>query len=289
MLRIIDGQVFEGKPSPDRFLVTIHDLGNGHREGCVQRATDWEHLGPLGPDSICARVLRGEMDDPQADEKAEANRRRSARRAKTRVRRLCKALGVDCLLTLTYRENQTDLALCKAHFKEFVRRLKRTIPGFAYVAAFEQQKRGAWHVHIATHRLPPTFRVGGVRVKSWNVLRAVWRRVVGDPHGGNIDSQNAKPWHSPARLAAYLSKYMMKAFEQGEEWSNRFSSSTMGNIPKPVRMEFQRTTLAELISLTVSEVCVGNSDNFTWLSRFGDTFYVSAEPDNGRLCRPWEV
>ena len=289
MLRIIDGQIFEGKPSADRFVVTIHDLGNGHREGCVQRATDWEHVGPLDPDSICARVLRGEMEDPQAAEKAEANRRRSARRAKTRVRRLCKALGVDCLLTLTYRNNQTDLALCRAHFTAFVRQVRKTLPGFAYVAAFEQQKRGAWHVHLGTHRLPPRIKIKGTSCKSWNILRAAWRRVNGEGTTGNIDAQNAKPYHSPARLAAYLSKYLIKAYENGHDWSHRFSSSSMGNIPKPLRVEFHRYALAELIDLAVSEVCVGASDNFTWLSRFGDTFYVSSEPDNGRLCRPWEM
>lgn len=287
MLRIIDGEVYEGTPSPDRFVLTVYDLGNGHREACVQRAVDWVHDGPLDPDSICAKVLRGEMEDPQAEEKLEANRRRSARRAKTRVRRLCKALGVDCLLTLTYRANQTDLALCKAHFKEFVRRLKRTLPGFAYVAAFEQQKRGAWHVHIATHKLPPAFMQSRVRVKSFNVLRAIWRSVSKE-YGGNIDGQRAKPYHSPARLAAYLSKYMLKAFHEGDDWSNRFSSSTFGNIPKPVRLEFCKAQLVDLISLAVSEVCIGDSDNFTWLSRFGDTFYVSSEPSKG-IVRPWET
>lgn len=287
MLRIIDGEIFEGKPAADRFVLTLHDLGHGHREACVQRATDWEHVGPLDPDSICAQVLRGEMVDPQAAEKLEANRKRSARRAKTRVRRLCKALGVDCLLTLTYKSNQTDLALCKVHFKEFVRRLKRTLPGFSYVAAFEQQKRGAWHVHIATHKLPPAFMQSGVRVKSFNVLRAVWRGVTKE-HGGNIDGQKARPYHSPARLAAYLSKYMLKVHADGVAGSERFSSSTFGNIPKPIRLEFCQAQLADLIGLAVSEVCIGDSDNFTWLSRFGDTFYVSSEPSKG-IVRPWEI
>lgn len=288
MLRIIDGFVYEGRPSADRFTVTLHDLGNGHREACIQRATDWVESGPLDPDSIAAQVLRGEREDPNEDEKREANRKRSARRAKTRVRRLCKALGVDCLLTLTYRDNQTDLALMKAHFKEFIRRLKRVIPGFVYVAAFEQQKRGAWHAHIACHRFPTKLVHKGVRLKSFNVVRAVWRSVSKEWEG-NIDSQNAKPWHSPGRLASYLSKYMLKAFDEGDDWSNRYSGSGVGTIPKPVRLEFVNAVLAELVDLVYGEVCVGDCDTFTWLSRFGDTFYISTEPEGARQLRKWEI
>lgn len=266
--------------SEDRFTVTMHELGNGHREAFIARAVDWEHSGPLDPDSIAAQVLRGEREDPNADEKREANRKRSARRAKTRVRRLCKALGVDCLLTLTYKANQTDLSVCKAHFKEFVRRIKRWIPGFAYVAAFEQQKRGAWHVHIATHRVPPRLPADlkrpGVKVKSFDVLRAIWRGVSKE-HGGNIDSQNAKPWHSPARLASYLSKYMLKAFDEGEDWANRYSGSASTHIPPAVRMEFVKARLADLVDLVFGAVAVGDCDTFTWFSRFGDAFYISTE------------
>jgi hypothetical protein len=290
VLRIIDGQVFEGKLSADRFSVTLHELGNGHREACVQRSIDWVHNGPLDPDSICAQVLRGEREDPNEEEKLEANRKRSARRAKTKVRRLCKALGVDCLLTLTYRANQTDLKLMKSHFKEFVRRLKTVIPGFAYVAAFEQQERGAWHAHIATHRLPvklsDKYGDGKSKVKSFNVLRSIWRSVTKGLEG-NIDSQNAKPWHSPGRLAAYLSKYMLKAFDDGDDWANRYSGSAANVIPKPVRLEFVKAALGDLIELVVAEVCIGNCDTFTWLSRFGDTFYISTEPEVRRRPLAW--
>ena len=170
----------------------------------------------------------------------------------------------------------------KAHFKEFVRRLKRYIPGFVYVAAFEQQKRGAWHVHIATHRLPmklsPDVEKPGVKVKSFNLLRALWRGVTKESEG-NIDSQNAKPWHSPGRLASYLSKYMLKAFDEGDDWSNRYSGSAAVAIPKPVRREFVKAALQDLIGMVWDEVCIGDCDTFTWLSRFGDTFYISTEPE----------
>lgn len=283
MLRIVNGMVFEGKPSENRWIVTLADLGNGHREAVIQRAIDWTEDGPLDPDSITAQVLRGEREDPQAQEKAEANRKRAARRAKTRVRRLCKAQGCDTLLTLTYRANQTDLALAKYHFQLFSKRIARALGGWVYVAAFEPQKRGAWHIHVATHALPRELKArNGVKVKSYNVVRAMWRDVVGDL-GGNIDQARRKraSRKSPARVATYLSKYILKAFEAGEDFSKRYLSSRC-DIPDRVRMEFVANSLADLIEQCVLEVtqagCVLCS---AWVSRFGDTVYLAGEPTSG--------
>ena len=295
MIRIIDGQIFEGKPSEDRFHVTIHDLGNGHKEACIQRATDWEHVGPLDPNSINAQVLRGERDDPDADEKRRANALRAARRAKTKVRRLCKAFGCEQMLTLTYRENQTDLQLAKKHVKEFVRRLKRLLPGFRYVACYEQQERGAWHAHIAVRAIPLRLMVEGVRLKSFDALRSVWRGVVGLDNG-NIDISDGQKKgrkkakrRSPARLAAYMSKYMLKAFEDADEFVNRYSSSEATELPAPVRMEFARTSLQQLLPEVFSDVAKPGTELFTWLSRWGDVFYIAAEPEIRRDLAPWEI
>lgn len=291
MLRIVDGMVYEGKPSADRWLMTLADLGNGHREAVIQRAIDWEESGPLDPDSIAAQVLRGEREDPNQREKDEANRKRSARRAKTRVRRLCKAQGCDTLLTLTYKANQRDLQLAKRHFQLFTRRMQRALspdggvtPGsFVYVAAFEPQKRGAWHIHVATHALPRELPAkNGVRVKSFGVVRAIWRSVTAEL-GGNIDQSRRKAWskRSPARMAGYLSKYIMKAFEEGADHSKRYLASRC-EIPDRVRMEFVAASLADLIALAVGEFC--GEDRIlcsSWVSRFGDTVYLAGEAPPG--------
>lgn len=173
---------------------------------------------------------------------------------------MIKVLGLDSLLTLTYRANQTDLALTKRHMKEFVRRMRRALPGWVYVAAFEKQKRGAWHVHMATHALPAVMAASnGVKVKSFNVVRAIWRSVTGEL-GGNIDQKARKRWtrHTTGKLAAYLSKYMMKAFEEGEDWSNRYSGSAGVEIPEAVRMRFRDAQLVDLIGLVYGELCAGD-------------------------------
>ncbi len=281
MFRIIDGQLFEGKVSQKRCRVLLRDLGYGHREASVSRCVDWTHEGELHPDSRAARLLRGELEltEAEREEKREANARRASRRAKSMVRQRCKAQGLDSLLTLTYRENMQDRERCEAHLKAFLRRLRACIPGFAYVAFFEQQKRGAWHIHMAVRKLPLTLAAaGGVQVKSFNVVRAIWRAVVGDL-GGNIDlgrwKGNARK--SAAKCAAYISKYCLKAYADGELGSKRYRASSV-DLPKPTVLEFNDASLAELIDLVVSFVGEGERALATsWLSSFKDVYFVAGE------------
>ncbi len=279
MNRIVDGIVYEGNPSANRYRVTLRDLGHGHREASVNRCVDWKEVGPLHPDSRAAQILRGEIEDPDADDKREANIRRAARRAKSKIRQRCKAQGLDSLLTLTYRANQTDRALCEAHLKAFLRRLRAAIPGFAYVAFFEPQKRGAWHVHMAVRKLPLKLAAtNGVAVKSFNVVRSIWRSVVGE-FGGNIDlgrwKGNARK--SAAKCAAYISKYCLKAYADGETGSKRYRASSV-EVPSPDTLQFQAGSLAELIDMVVSWVGEDSRDLATsWLSPFRDCYFVASE------------
>ena len=279
MLRIVDGIVYEGKPAERRYRVTLRDLGHGHREASVNRCVDWSECGPLDPDSRAARILRGEIEDPDAEEKREANIRRAARRAKSKIRQRCKAQALNSLLTLTYRANQTDRALCEAHLKAFLRRLRAAIPGFAYVAFFEQQKRGAWHVHMAVRKLPLKLSAtNGVQVKSFNVVRAIWRAVVGE-YGGNIDlgrwKGNARK--SAAKCAAYISKYCLKAYSDGETGSKRYRASSV-DVPPADSMQFEAASLAELIDLVVSFAGEdGRVLATSWLSAFKDCYFVASE------------
>lgn len=281
MLRIIGRDIYEGKFA-DEYTVTLHELGHGHQEASISRSVWWDHVGTMGDQHY--ELYREEVErcknDPRiAAEREQAHKERSARRAKTRVRRLCKVMGVDALLTLTYRDNMQDLSQCKAHLKEFVRRVRRLVPGFAYVAAFERQKRGAWHVHMAIHALPFALPWAGVKVKSYSVIRAVWRSVVG-AMGGNIDQARRKRHSkkSPAQMAAYISKYILKAFEDGDDYVNRYSASS-ATVPPSVRMRFQSASLADLISLVYCQLGSEGTLTNPWLSPFGDRFFLVSEPD----------
>jgi hypothetical protein len=198
---------------------------------------------------------------------------------------------MDALLTLTYRELQTDLALCKRHLKEFNRRMRRLIPGWRWVAAFERQERGAWHVHMAIDKLPRELPASnGVKVKSYNIVRAVWRSVVGADNG-NID-QSRRRRHaqsSAAKVAAYISKYMLKAFQDGDAWSNRYSSGGLGALPVPQRIRFLGYSLLEMVELAFHEIAGGVCEVWPVLRKFegvAESFFLSVGP---RSRLPGEV
>jgi hypothetical protein len=239
------------------------DLGNGHREYSLVPIKTWEHVAVLSDEAYADRQQC--MEDTK-EERKQANLERAAKRAKSRVRHLCKAAGVDTLLTLTYATNMQDWAVLKRHTKEFNRRMGRIIPGWFYVGAFERQERGAWHVHMAVHRLPQSLELKpGVLLKSFNVIRAVWRAVTKE-HGGNIDVQARKrnSRRAPSKIAAYIAKYMTKAFADGVPWSNRFSSSKGLTVPKPERIRFVGYSLGDVATAVFHDLPDFWSDQLRW-------------------------
>lgn len=271
------------------FEVKAQSLGPDHFEASAKRPAYYvegteEELTDFQRRQLEA-IRSGRYPEPTEAEKAAQRAlscRVAANRAKTKVRKLCKTMGADSMLTLTYRANQTDLALCKQHVKAFVRRCRRFWPAFTAVAAFEEQSRGAWHVHMAMAHVPTWFLVrngAGVptRVRSYNVIRDAWRRTVGDL-GGNIDVARKKraSKKTPAQIAAYLSKYMLKAFEAGVAYSNRYTRFGGAEPPKPELLGRYREVLQAMVDLYAltdadARVCTAV------YSEFGDWFFMAAE------------
>lgn len=164
------------------------------------------------------RAVSGEAARSVSSRETDAER--SARRARQKVRFACKAIGVDRLMTLTYRANVSDLAESKKHFVAWARRVREHYSAFRYVAVPELQERGAIHWHVA---------VSGFY--DVNLLRALWLRTLGvrvrrselrcpprlGPEApGNIDitaprsrGQRRRVW-AVDRLAGYISKYVGK-------------------------------------------------------------------------------
>jgi hypothetical protein len=128
------------------------------------------------------------------------------------------AFGTDRLLTLTYRENMTDRRRAYADTVRFIARCRQVNLLPDYVAVAEQQKRGAWHVHVACR--------GYMAVMT---LRRIWREIVGEFEGkpnGNIDlSYRHRGQSNPWRIAAYLSKYIGKAVAQADPGERTFWAS----------------------------------------------------------------
>lgn len=251
--RYADGVIYRRDPSPYSYDLRIHDLGHGQVEALAMPRYAWTELDATPEALSRAADAQGNVWDSangewvpssssarELEERAAANRERSARRARTQVRRLIKAKNLDTMLTLTYKENVEDRARMARDFDVFMKRIRRIFPRFQYVCVFERQKRGAWHAHMAVQRVQSHYLHRGVLVKSYDLLRAVWRAVVGE---GNVDISKARR-HSQrniAKLAGYLSKYLSKTFDDGVQGDSYRASGKA--LPKPVVIRSLAQTL----------------------------------------------
>lgn len=181
-----------------------------------------------GGGAVRKHTNKSEMDDSTLI--------KSKQRARSNIRRKCFSAGMDRMLTLTFRENVTDIKEAWNCFKYFSKLMRwRYGERWFYVAVPEFQKRGAVHFHLA---ISGFFEVGTVR--------KLWRRAVGK-RGGNIDVTSPRKikknsWN-PRRIAQYLSKYITKN-ETVEFNQRRYASG--GNIEQPI---IQRGWLALGLSM----------------------------------------
>lgn len=254
------------------------DFGNGHREACV-----WREV-PALQDRL-DKAIEGDLRAlvPRGLGEVEENRKRNSRRAKQKVRHLCKAMGVNSLWTLTYKGNQVDRELALKHLDRFRRRVSAVLGDWRYIAVLEQQERGAWHIHLATHALPVRLERGGVKVKSWNVMRSIWRSVAGE-WGGNFDeAKRCSRWGHRAtkvdgagRIAAYIAKYVAKDIEVSQLNRKRYSHSDGIALPEAYRAEFATgVALVELLELAYA--AVGDRILGCWFDREREVFYVESD------------
>ena len=102
----------EGFLQPTSWVVRVFEV-NGHREISARNRVDWEEV-PYKPvlDQFPDQPSLDQLQD--AEDRRQANLKRSAGRALTTCRRVIKAENFDEMLTLTYRENQKDRDLCKS-------------------------------------------------------------------------------------------------------------------------------------------------------------------------------
>lgn len=213
---------------------------------------------------------------------------RSAARAKRTCRLKIKAAGVSSLLTCTYRENMTDFDRARSDWAAMLRKLRRVIPGFRAVYAFEQQDRDAWHVHAAIDKLPVHLDIPGEgRVRSWDYLRRMWRGIVGRDNG-NIDVDgHRKTRHglpgkyraseSLAKLAGYVSKYLTKDHASGIPGRNKWGSTQGIEVSKPVVFDMPEMPLAQLVAIAF-EVPDGHRIVRHRIGQFGKFWVLYTEP-----------
>lgn len=285
MQRIINDQVFTRHATPYAYDVKVFDLGHGQIEAVTYPRYAWEdtgvNLSPLARDDYLAEVLLLPqlLSEEEKLAKLTEHKDRATRRSRTQVRRLAKAKGLTVLLTLTYRENMQDRDRMQRDLDVFLKRVRRVIHGFQYICVFERQKRGAWHAHLACEKVQTHYRAGGRRVRSYDLLRSMWRGVVGAGNG-NVDVSKNKKLRSAAKLAAYLSKYIGKTFDQSEKHVNSYSASGRA-IPRPMTF---RTLSSDLLGGIVAvydllALDIARSEVFTLLCDGGGFFMCLSPPD----------
>lgn len=310
MERIIDGVLYESKKIANSWDVRTFTV-NGHTEISATNAVSWHEVGSFPAYQRSGDGYQGAataenlakwalQDKADLEDRRLGSLKKSAQRAKSMCRRVIKSEGFNELLTLTYRDNQCDRALCKIHFKEWVRRMKRALGDFRYCASFETQGRGAMHVHVACNKLAAQGTLRGVKIKSWELGTRIWRDIVGDVShagpmrigeirgsstgglcfvGGKVKNGGEKRRRnmSIGKMASYVSKYILKDFENAPEETNRYSRSNGTFVPKPVLKKFHGYTLAELIDLVFicadTDIVISHS-----LSRLKDGYWLVTEP-----------
>ena len=287
MERIIDGCLYTRNPKPYAHDIKVHDLGRGQLECLLLPRFGWSEVDALS--DIAVAAYREACDTPPTPtvrdllEKAEENRERATRRARTKVRRLAKFKGLTTLLTLTYRENMTDRARCMHDLDKFIKRVRRVCAGFEYIAVLETQKRGAWHVHLAVQKVQSHYLNKGVLVRSYDLLRSMWRGVVGADNG-NVDvSRNKKISRSAARLASYLSKYIGKQFHESIKHQNAYSASGR-DLPDALVIRAESAGDLGKAMLDLVDLLQHECGSSKWSSCFieGGGWYLELTPDPTR-------
>jgi len=262
-----------------RWKLLARDFGNGHREAVVMRELPDPHrdLERAIERDCGARGVRGESKNP------EESRAASKRRSKQTVRHKAKAASFNALHTLTTREPVTDRDEMWGLLAQFTRRVRAVLGEYRYIAVIEDQTRGALHVHMASHSLPARIIQGGVKLKSWNLMRAIWRSVVG-ARGGNFDeSKRTGRWGTRKRIrgahaiASYIAGYVAKDFDAVAFDRRRFSTSKGIEVAAPYRATWQADVcgFAELIELAFAGV--GEHVVSSWLDAERGVFFVATD------------
>lgn len=91
------------------------------------------------------------LQDPLLEQRKKIdNRKANMYKSRNNLRRLINANFDEHskFITLTFRENLTDVKKANYEFMKFIQRLRYRYKGFKYVAVIEFQKRGAVHYHM---------------------------------------------------------------------------------------------------------------------------------------------
>lgn len=155
-----------------------------------------------------------------SDEDKEINREKVFKRARTNLRRLinCNVESDSKFLTLTFKDNITDLDYANKEFKKFIMRLNYNFKiKLKYSCVVEFQKRGAIHYHCILYNLNGKIDL--------NKLSDIWGN-------GFIKLNKIK---GVDNVGAYVCKYMTKTDDKRLEGRKMYFNSR--NLNKPAEIK----------------------------------------------------
>lgn len=140
---------------------------------------------------------------------------------------------------------------------------------------------------MGTHSLPRVFLQGGVPVKSWDLMRRIWRSITGELQGNFDEAKNRREWHrkgsmqkSAAAIARYISKYVTKSFMEDTDLNRKRWNHSDVSLPHAIRERLSSDCkAADLIELTLA--AVGERITSTWWDQGRQCFFIETD-DTGR-------
>ena len=185
----------------------------------------------------------------------------------------CNFFGADneLFITLTYRENMTDVKRLYSDFDKFLKKLKYRFKDieFCYISVIEPQERGAWHVHLLLKALDKDV----LFIDNNSVISKLWG------HGFT----KTKRLRGVDNVGAYLSSYLTDVFsEKGKKKSARLYLYPAGvniyrcsrNCRRPVEEKVVYKDLQGLSNFKTYEVSFGVfDDDEGWCNVIKKEFY----------------
>ncbi|MDW9228970.1 hypothetical protein C7S15_3570 [Burkholderia cepacia] len=225
----VEGGAVDYSPFSDEYIVRTQRFDDGQQEVvafsvAVQRRFNELRLRPRGVRGK-REALEGETDEDVAV-KSDKSLRTSIERSKRMIRKRCKQIRADRMLTLSTRLNETRIEVWARWWDAFRRRLNK-LQDFHYVAVLERQERGAWHIHVAVHGR-----------QNWKLLRSIWLSVISkDGTDGAVNDSigrasclfrkvGGKGRAMRHRIATYIAKYVGKGahdagFNKKRYWTSK--------------------------------------------------------------------
>lgn len=298
--RVIEGTLYARASVPSAYRTNIHELGHGYVEAVTYPHYSWHEVDNLCPQALTDLAMaegniwvngaweKLELSEVDRLDKLARNRERAVRRAKTKMRRIVKHRNLSTMLTFTYRANMQDRATIVRDLDVMIKRIRRVVPDFEYLYVLERQKRGAYHAHFAVKRIQSHYLQSGVLLKSYDMLRAMWRGVVGADNGMVDVKHRQASRRGIEGLVGYLHKYFGKDMGDGEAGENSYCASGRA-LPSPTRSEVRGNDVSLGVDVIMSALSVRvlSGSTCTSFNLDGGGYYIAlSPPPRQRLTKP---